>query len=194
MRASKIYTTNANHSTHWGRGSIKTQTSIPFFTNIFKKTIFTKRKENRIRLEKKDLRLFPKILLIHSSMKEENENEGNTELAEVIVPTTSYTSLRDMISLPQSSLNGSWNENIPIKNPLLKQAALAYLQPMSTPPDHDFVNNKCFSCCGGADSASCFQWLNCGTLFRSFVGFVSGTRRRRNTNEDQDIEDKDHVE
>ncbi|KEH44394.1 hypothetical protein MtrunA17_Chr1g0211381 [Medicago truncatula] len=130
-------------------------------------------------------------------MKE--ENEGNTEV-DAIVPTTSYTSLRDMmISLPQSSLNGSWNENIPIKNPLLKQAALAYLQPMSIPPDHDFVNNKCFSCCGGADSASCFEWLNCGTLIRAFVGFICGRRRRRrrrrrNTNEEDDgMEDKDHV-
>lgn len=78
-----------------------------------------------------------------------------------------YTSLRDL--LPASSLsamspthNSSWYDEIPIKNPLVKHAALAYLQPMSTPAE---TGNKGFfgrlreKCSCGHRWFGCFGWL-----------------------------------
>ncbi|MED6179838.1 hypothetical protein PIB30_004478 [Stylosanthes scabra] len=75
----------------------------------------------------------------------------------------SYTSLRDIMPVLQNnnrnSNNGntaSWNEiSVNIKNPLLKQAAMSYLQPMSTSsdsiiPNRGFFHNLfgCFGCFG----------------------------------------------
>ncbi|MED6109132.1 hypothetical protein PIB30_030798 [Stylosanthes scabra] len=76
----------------------------------------------------------------------------------------SYTSLRDIMPLLQNnnrnSNNGntsSWNNEISvnIKNPLLKQAAMSYLQPMTTSsdsiiPNRGFFHNLfgCFGCFG----------------------------------------------
>ncbi|KAK9690711.1 hypothetical protein RND81_09G148800 [Saponaria officinalis] len=53
-----------------------------------------------------------------------------------IIPVT-YTSLSDLITVRDITLPsrvGS-EHNITIKDPLVKQAALAYLSPQSTPPD-----------------------------------------------------------
>ncbi|KAJ1436332.1 hypothetical protein SESBI_04364 [Sesbania bispinosa] len=117
----------------------------------------------------------------------------------VVVPTVSYTSLRDIV--PHDPNNASWNQ-IPIKNPLLKQAALAYLQPMSTPPE---IGNKTFldhlkeNCFCGPQLFGCFRWLNAGffnALLAAFVGFFC-ERRRIQENEDrqhQQIQDDDVVD
>lgn len=80
--------------------------------------------------------------------------------------SASYTSLKELlpassptITSPTMSIhNSSWNE-IPIKNPLVKQAALAYLQPMeSLPPAgekgfFERVKENCSSECG------CVLWM-----------------------------------
>ncbi|KAJ8766994.1 hypothetical protein K2173_012503 [Erythroxylum novogranatense] len=77
-----------------------------------------------------------------------------------------YTSLRDILAASSSSPpsivspthNSSWDE-IPIKNPLVKHAALAYLQPMSTPPevgDRGLFGGLKEKCCG---ECGCLEWL-----------------------------------
>uniref|UniRef100_A0A9I9EJR6 Uncharacterized protein n=1 Tax=Cucumis melo TaxID=3656 RepID=A0A9I9EJR6_CUCME len=54
-----------------------------------------------------------------------------------MTPLQSYTSLKDLLpdspSPPPSATSPAFDE-LPIKNPLVKHAALAYLQPMLTPP------------------------------------------------------------
>ncbi|KAA3464689.1 zinc-regulated protein 8-like [Gossypium australe] len=80
---------------------------------------------------------------------------------------TSYTSLKELLPASSPTIisptmstvhNSSWNE-IPIKNPLVKQAALAYLQPMeSLPPAgekgfFERVKENCSSECG------CVSWM-----------------------------------
>ncbi|GAV79257.1 hypothetical protein CFOL_v3_22722, partial [Cephalotus follicularis] len=89
---------------------------------------------------------------------------SSSDIEMIALQTVTYTSLKDLLPASPPSImspthNSSWNE-IPIKNPLVKQAALAYLQPMSTPPE---VGDKglfgrlrgwCFSECG------CIGWLN----------------------------------
>jgi hypothetical protein len=78
-----------------------------------------------------------------------------------------YTSLRDLLPASSPSLmspthNSSWYDEIPIKNPLVKHAALAYLQPMSTPAE---TGNKGFfgrlrqKCSCGHRWFGCFGWL-----------------------------------
>ncbi|OWM80447.1 hypothetical protein CDL15_Pgr019727 [Punica granatum] len=62
-----------------------------------------------------------------------------SDIEMISLQSATYTSLRDLIpSSPPAIMsptnNSSWYE-IPIRNPLVKQAALAYLQPMSTPPE-----------------------------------------------------------
>ncbi|KAK6916759.1 hypothetical protein RJ641_019620 [Dillenia turbinata] len=62
-----------------------------------------------------------------------------SDIEMVALQTLSYTSLKDLlpasppmgIPSPPYTRHGSWHE-IPIKNPLVKHAAWAYLQPMST--------------------------------------------------------------
>lgn len=81
-----------------------------------------------------------------------------------------YTSLKDLLpasppSIISPSYNSSWSE-IPIKNPLVKHAALAYLQPMSSPPeagDKGLLGKLRDSfCC----QCECFSWIN-DVVFRS---------------------------
>ncbi|KAL8142532.1 hypothetical protein V2J09_015564 [Rumex salicifolius] len=80
------------------------------------------------------------------------KNQTSTEYMEMIsLHPTCYISLRDIIATTSSATTGlatppmpespssrksSWDD-IPIKNPLVKHAALAYLQPMSTPEEID---------------------------------------------------------
>ncbi|GMI88045.1 hypothetical protein HRI_002473800 [Hibiscus trionum] len=91
------------------------------------------------------------------------------------IQSVSYTSLKDLLSSPTSVQTGisspttarnnnynnwsCWNEEIPIKNPLVKHAALAYLQPMSSPTAT--VEKGSFGglrgmCCR---ESGCFFWL-----------------------------------
>ncbi|KAK9001521.1 hypothetical protein V6N11_083303 [Hibiscus sabdariffa] len=88
----------------------------------------------------------------------------------ITVQSGSYISLRDllppgssspMIGSPTTSAtanNSSWHE-IPIKNPLVKHAALAYLQPVGSPPAAGekgllgIVKERCCRECG------CVLWI-----------------------------------
>ncbi|GMJ08103.1 hypothetical protein HRI_004479500 [Hibiscus trionum] len=69
-----------------------------------------------------------------------------SDIEMIKIQSVSYTSLKDLLlSSPRTLQPGRisspttgdgccwWSEEIPIKNPLVKHAALAYLQPMSSP-------------------------------------------------------------
>ncbi|XP_007041748.2 PREDICTED: uncharacterized protein LOC18607496 [Theobroma cacao] len=103
----------------------------------------------------------------HSSTFLLHNGFGSSQISDIemiTIQSVSYTSLKDL--LPTSPLaitspthNSSWHE-IPIKNPLVKHAALAYLQPMSSPPE---VGEKGLfgrlkeRCCG---ECGCVLWLH----------------------------------
>ncbi|KAI3441189.1 uncharacterized protein J3R85_002433 [Psidium guajava] len=84
-----------------------------------------------------------------------------SDIEMIAFQSVTYTSLRDLLpasppppSGASATNNSSWYE-IPIKNPLVKHAALAYLQPMSSPPE---VGEK--GLLGKLkDSCGCFCWL-----------------------------------
>lgn len=88
-----------------------------------------------------------------------------SDIEMITIQTVSYTSLKDLLPVsPAASIaspthNSSWHE-IPIRNPLVKHAAMAYLQPMSAPPE---VGGKGIFgkitdwCCG---ECGCFAWIN----------------------------------
>lgn len=129
---------------------------------------------------------------------EDNSGGGIVEMM-VVPTTTSYTSLRDiMMMMPAQypmNINASWNE-IPmnIKNPLLKHAALAYLQPMSsstTPSDAAASSNKLRFLHTFMEKCQ----FGCATLLGAFLAFFCHShrnRRRRNFNHDED--DHDHAD
>lgn len=74
-----------------------------------------------------------------------NSKLGFSDDIEMIaLQTLTYTSLKDLMPVASTtevfsstySRNQSWEE-IPIKNPLVKHAAWAYLQPMSSTPENE---------------------------------------------------------
>ncbi|CAA7050825.1 unnamed protein product [Microthlaspi erraticum] len=88
-----------------------------------------------------------------------------------------YTSLREILSMsrpppppptpppasPVKSPGCRSGSEIPIRNPLVKQAALAYLQPMAGRPPGTVVEEGLFGkfkevCCGG--QCGCLEWLH----------------------------------
>uniref|UniRef100_A0A1J3GL91 Uncharacterized protein n=1 Tax=Noccaea caerulescens TaxID=107243 RepID=A0A1J3GL91_NOCCA len=91
-----------------------------------------------------------------------------------------YTSLREILSVstpprpppppptpppasPVKSPGCRSDSEIPIRNPLVKQAALAYLQPMAGRPPGTVVEEGLFAkfkevCCGG--QCGCLEWLH----------------------------------
>ncbi|GKV23988.1 hypothetical protein SLEP1_g33650 [Rubroshorea leprosula] len=74
----------------------------------------------------------------HSSSFLLHNGFGSSQISDIemiTIQSVSYTSLKDMLPLSLTTsptYNSSWYE-IPISNPLVKHAAMAYLQPMSTP-------------------------------------------------------------
>ncbi|KAE8654348.1 Amino acid permease family protein [Hibiscus syriacus] len=93
---------------------------------------------------------------------------SDVEMAKV--QSGSYTSLKDLLPRGSSSPvicspttsttgdNSSWHE-IPIKNPLLKHAALAYLQPVGSPPpacEKGLLGRLKEMCCR---ECGCFMWI-----------------------------------
>ncbi|GMH13516.1 hypothetical protein Nepgr_015357 [Nepenthes gracilis] len=123
----------------------------------------------------------PQTIVIHNGINC-NSDDGNyplsliSDFGIVDVQASAYTSLKDIIPpyppSPPAAVTPPWSrkdslEGIPIKNPLVKQAALAYLQPMSTPTEIEdrswFVQLK-DKCCllhrGDADRSTCFDFLN----------------------------------
>ncbi|XP_022726286.1 uncharacterized protein LOC111282462 [Durio zibethinus] len=86
-----------------------------------------------------------------------------SDIEMITMQSVSYTSLKDLLptqtpAIASPTHNSSWHE-IPIKNPLVKHAALAYLLPMSSPPE---VGEKGLfgrlkeRCCG---ECGCVLWL-----------------------------------
>lgn len=105
--------------------------------------------------------------------------------------SATYTSLRDLLpsshpptAITSPSNNSSWNE-IPIRNPLVKQAALAYLQPMSTPPEagEKGLLGRLRERCG------CLWWLRDAILGALRDAFFGGATAE--TDEDEEEEDYD---
>lgn len=94
-----------------------------------------------------------------------------SDIEMITIQSISYTSLRDLLPISSSPAaitsssptthNSSWHDEIPIKNPLVKHAALAYLQPMSSPPEvgeKGFLGRFKESCCCSRE-CGCFLWL-----------------------------------
>ncbi|XP_041014477.1 uncharacterized protein LOC121257522 [Juglans microcarpa x Juglans regia] len=97
-----------------------------------------------------------------------------------------YTSLKDL--LPERRTYSSWYSEIPIKNPLVKHAALAYLQPMSTPMREKGLfrrlREQCCSCQSGCFGV--FTWL-CDA-----VSSIKLTSRVEVSGVEYNAEDEDH--
>ncbi|OAY37407.1 hypothetical protein MANES_11G099100v8 [Manihot esculenta] len=110
------------------------------------------------------------------------------------IQPAAYTSLKDLLPLSPPTIaspthNSSWYE-IPIKNPLVKQAALAYLQPMSNTPevgDKGFFERLREIICG---EYGCFGWMN-DVVFKCLTEAFWG---RRDEIEDEEDEDDDKVD
>ncbi|XVE93907.1 hypothetical protein REPUB_Repub01dG0234800 [Reevesia pubescens] len=87
-----------------------------------------------------------------------------SDIEMITIQSVSYTSLKDLLPTSSPTItspthNSSWNE-IPIKNPLAKHAALAYLQPMSSPPEEGekgLFRKLKERCCG--DQCGCVLWI-----------------------------------
>ncbi|CAK9315292.1 unnamed protein product [Citrullus colocynthis] len=101
-------------------------------------------------------------------------SSSESEFSDIeMTPLQSYTSLKDLLpdspSPPPSAVAAplhcpAWDE-LPIKNPLVKHAALAYLQPMLRPPvagDRTFMRRL------KKHGFGCIEWL---------AAVVAGVRR-----------------
>ncbi|KAB2636267.1 hypothetical protein D8674_026801 [Pyrus ussuriensis x Pyrus communis] len=134
--------------------------------------------------------------LLHNGFGDEIEI---SDIEMVTIQTVSYTSLKDLLpaSPPLSVMspihNSSWHDEIPIKNPLVKHAALAYLQPMSTPPEVGdkgllrMLGEKCHCELG------CLAWVGDVVLktVRDVFGGVCDRTNRYGEIVDEEDEDDD---
>lgn len=130
----------------------------------------------------------------------------NSDIEMITIQAVTYTSLKDLLPASSSSpptgmsptmmmmINSSWYDEIPIKNPLVKHAALAYLQPMSTRPE---VRNKGIfgklkeNCtCATAGFFSCFAWIN-DVVVSTFKDAFSERRASLEFDEDDDEDDEE---
>ncbi|GLT30772.1 hypothetical protein SLA2020_237340 [Shorea laevis] len=122
---------------------------------------------------------------------------GSSETSDIemiTIQSVSYVSLKDLLppspaaGITSPTHNSSWYEcEIPIKNPLVKHAAMAYLQPMSSPPEVDgkglFGRLKDW-CCG---ECGCFAFIT-DVVWR---GLREAFRERRDEIDDDDDDDED---
>ncbi|KAJ4715942.1 DNA-directed RNA polymerase subunit alpha like [Melia azedarach] len=115
-----------------------------------------------------------------------------SDIEMISLQSATYTSLKDLLppsppAITSPTNNSSWYE-IPIKNPLVKHAALAYLQPMSSPPEvgekglFGKLKETCYCQC------ECFGWIN-DVVFRS-VRDVFWERREEGIDEGDEDEEK----
>ncbi|PRQ25025.1 hypothetical protein RchiOBHm_Chr6g0278991 [Rosa chinensis] len=118
-----------------------------------------------------------------------------SDIEMIAIQTVTYTSLKDLLpayppTIGSPTHNSSWHE-IPIKNPLVKHAALAYLQPMSTRPEVGgkgiirTVRDKC----GCTDGIGCLDWLRDVVWNSVREAFGEDGRREGNWDEDDDDDD-----
>ncbi|KAK9987661.1 hypothetical protein SO802_027900 [Lithocarpus litseifolius] len=153
--------------------------------------------------------------LLHNGFNSADLPDSDIEM--ITIPSVTYTSLKDLLpstssaSSPPSAIspammmmiNSSWYDEIPIKNPLVKHAALAYLQPMSTPREvrrkgiFGRLKDKCTCCCGCCGAADgdgffgCFSWINDVVFARVKDVFFWERRRGVVVVEEYDEEDED---
>lgn len=106
-------------------------------------------------------------------------------------PYTSYTSLRDMLPSPHASVNSPTGSSaavnsgyeISIRNRLVKQAAWAYLQPMSSFPTNssapNFLSRLCHRFSSANSITSCFSSMVSGftRIFRQILQAFRGQVR-----------------
>lgn len=119
--------------------------------------------------------------------------------------STEYTSLKDLLQAAGTAMSptpsSSWHE-IPIRNPLVKHAAMAYLQPMSTPTT-SFGDRGGFLgrlketwLCGCGGEYGCFGWL-CDVVSRmvkEVFGELVLDRRKITDSAEEEEEDYDDEE
>uniref|UniRef100_A0A5B7CBD8 Uncharacterized protein n=1 Tax=Davidia involucrata TaxID=16924 RepID=A0A5B7CBD8_DAVIN len=117
-----------------------------------------------------------------------------SDIEMVALQSLTYTSLKDLLpaASPPSIMSptyynrrDSWRE-IPIKDPLVKHAAWAYLQPMTTPPEAD--GRSCFSklkdkCCG------CFGGFFNDVVLTAIKSLFAEEGGSDNENEEDDDDD-----
>lgn len=161
--------------------------------------------------------------LLHNGFNSADLPDFDIEM--ITIPSVTYTSLKDLLPSSSSSsssppsaitpammkmINSSWYDEIPLKDPLLKHAALAYLQPMSTPREvrrkgiFGRLKDRC-TCCGcddggcGGGFLGCFSWIN-DVVFAGVKDVFFCERRRRRSvvaveeeeeEEEYDEEDED---
>ncbi|KAH7518376.1 hypothetical protein FEM48_Zijuj09G0165200 [Ziziphus jujuba var. spinosa] len=132
-----------------------------------------------------------------------------SDIEMITIQSLTYTSLKDLLppspppAIMSPTHNSSWHE-IPIRNPLVKHAALAYLQPMSTPTEagdkglFGKLKDKCL--CGAAGGGfGCFGWLGDVVLIAVkvvFCGFWNdrGSENGEDDGDDDDDDDDDYDE
>ncbi|KAK9944213.1 hypothetical protein M0R45_009791 [Rubus argutus] len=123
---------------------------------------------------------------------------GISDIEMITIQTVTYTSLKDLLpasppTIASPTHNSSWYE-VPIKNPLVKHAALAYLQPMSTPPEvggkglFRTIRDKC-RC---ADGVGCLDWFR-DVVFKSVRDAFGGGQREEEDDDDDDDDDDEYV-
>ncbi|CAN6554568.1 unnamed protein product [Malus baccata var. baccata] len=137
--------------------------------------------------------------LLHNGFSDEVDV---SDIEMITIQTVTYTSLRDLLpASPQPSImspihNSSWHDEIPIKNPLVKHAALAYLQPMSSPPEvgdkglFRMIREKC-NCEFG-----CLRWFGDVVLktVRDVFGGVCGCTNSFGEIGDEEDEEEEEEE
>ncbi|XVE48814.1 hypothetical protein DITRI_Ditri01bG0032500 [Diplodiscus trichospermus] len=117
------------------------------------------KKEASLNLDHPSINSHSPTFLLHNGFT----SSQISDIEMITIQSVSYTSLKDLLptsppAITSPTHNSSWYE-IPIKNPLVKHAALAYLQPMSSPPEvgekglFGRIKEKCCGECG------CFMWL-----------------------------------
>ncbi|KAK9286628.1 hypothetical protein L1049_015028 [Liquidambar formosana] len=129
-----------------------------------------------------------------------------SDIEMISIHSLTYTSLKDLLparsparspsmaTITSPTHNSSWHE-IPIKNPLVKHAAWAYLQPMSTPPESDDRNfflklkDKCCYGCG----IGCFAYFG-EVLLQGIKQVFSERREIDDYYDDDDDEEEDKVD
>ena len=116
-------------------------------------------KEANLNLDHPSINSHSPTFLLHNGFS----SSQISDIEMINIQSVSYTSLKDLLPISPPGItsptqNSSWHE-IPIKNPLVKHAALAYLQPMSSPTEvgekglFGRLKERCYGECG------CVLWI-----------------------------------
>ncbi|XP_042982812.1 uncharacterized protein LOC122312322 [Carya illinoinensis] len=124
--------------------------------------------------------------ILHDGFKSPELPISNLELISMQYSWPEYTSLKDL--LPERRNYSSWYGEIPIKNPLVKHAALAYLQPAMTTPlrEKGFFGRLREQCLCQSGCFGVFTWL-CEAVSR-----IKLTSRVPVLGDEYNAEDEDH--